>query len=842
MVVILRKELVGRSKAKTALLEHVAQANSLNRTGDLDYNTGCVKDGLGLISVSDKFIDNFILRVLVPDYNIERKKNVFVGSLNKSVRDLLDVRGLQKCKVKAICCSKVTEEPAEKMIAVMPYVNPKKQIEHYYYQEFKVACPDIEFDLVMTFIRSKEYNNIGMFLKDFDVTMDFAGSFNKEEIIRYLVKNKGFREQGTVEEAPRTILNNDHLVGKNCLTYMECIDGVVTRQKIYNKMVQMLESQSVRSTVGCHLRDWVTQHDTRLATARDAATDRGLTRAEVTFYVEDGYIPPESFVEETLYRIVEYLPTSLIYATPYSKLWAVYCDCFNHSLVCVDQNTDTAVIVYSYNNITGKISGQLIETWSEKWEWAISKLTLNGNLPVDVIDIQSLPLSIVDELAKTDRLLEITGSRYFKINPDQSTTFSTRLVSRKGCYSYHSGTKEENIVLLQKAGLKEHKNCIPHLANTTANKNSKVDTKLHRVDLIEVTVNSRTISNKHSIQDNEDFLMDEVKKIDLIRKPLLSELKLNEKKLKVLRGYIKSLSTNNSTHLRALSQAEYTVWAAKRYASQFGKGFQYRLLVDVVGERTVVYGNWVISNTLDTLPSDVKEHVIDKESGYLTMFEKPLAYLTIHGQGSNMYGNVTVYCDLRMNQTDDESSVDKLKTDTIFKIDKCQKDLTATTSNICSEIEIIPRENLLRFGDYENLRCMAVGSVHRITALGYIEHYGRDRLVVKLENNNFYQAGYDLESKVAEIKDGSFVKIEKIKLNHNTRIKFAVCSVYNDWTALVNYNKTPFLKSFNGNTCVIDVKDTLIKGQKRKLILTDDGNVFRLKKSKLEEEIQPGYY
>ena len=39
--------------------------------------------------------------------------------------------------------------------------------------------------------------------------------------------------------------------GQNCLTYMETINGMSTRSKIYNKMVQMLDCKGVRDTIGC---------------------------------------------------------------------------------------------------------------------------------------------------------------------------------------------------------------------------------------------------------------------------------------------------------------------------------------------------------------------------------------------------------------------------------------------------------------------------------------------------------------------------------------------------------------------------------------------------------------
>ena len=43
--------------------------------------------------------------------------------------------------------------------------------------------------------------------------------------------------------------------GQNSLTYMETINGMSTRSKIYNKMVQTLECKGVRDTIGCIWED-----------------------------------------------------------------------------------------------------------------------------------------------------------------------------------------------------------------------------------------------------------------------------------------------------------------------------------------------------------------------------------------------------------------------------------------------------------------------------------------------------------------------------------------------------------------------------------------------------------
>ena len=94
-----RSELVGKAKSKTALVEQVARWNSLNRTGKVNYNEFGTKDDTSLQSVTEKFVDNFLLRVLVADYNTKRGKNIYIGRQNKAIRDLLVAHELEKCVV-----------------------------------------------------------------------------------------------------------------------------------------------------------------------------------------------------------------------------------------------------------------------------------------------------------------------------------------------------------------------------------------------------------------------------------------------------------------------------------------------------------------------------------------------------------------------------------------------------------------------------------------------------------------------------------------------------------------------------------------------------------------------
>ena len=279
--------------------ENVVKHNALNKTGHINFNKGGVKDGVGFQPCSNKFVDNFVLRVLVADYLIYKKNYAEVGSINRTIRAMLERHGLEKCKVKAISLSSATDIPAE-MMAKMPFRINDKECDgtEYYFQDYKIACANVEYGSVLQFLRTKEYVQRGLFLKDIDVTMDYAGSFDREEVIDYMVINHDFRCQGAVEDATKTILDNSDKVGQNCLTYMETINGMSTRSKIYNKMVQMLECKGVRDSIGCHWKDWVSQDDTRLARARDEASQRGLTRAEVTFYCQND-IPSDEIMEAT---------------------------------------------------------------------------------------------------------------------------------------------------------------------------------------------------------------------------------------------------------------------------------------------------------------------------------------------------------------------------------------------------------------------------------------------------------------------------------------------------------------------------------------------------------------
>ena len=111
-----RSELVGRATKKTAVLELLVRNNAFNRTGNMNYNFYGEKDGIGFEKVTEKFVDNFLLRTLVPDYNMKNGKNIHVGSQNRIICELLDAYGFERCIVKVVACNEYTGTPYVEMI------------------------------------------------------------------------------------------------------------------------------------------------------------------------------------------------------------------------------------------------------------------------------------------------------------------------------------------------------------------------------------------------------------------------------------------------------------------------------------------------------------------------------------------------------------------------------------------------------------------------------------------------------------------------------------------------------------------------------------------------------
>ena len=576
----------------------------------------------------------------------DKKNCAEVGSINRTIRGMLERNGLEKCKVKAISLSNATDIPAE-MMAKMPFRinNKESDVTEYYFQDYKIACANVEYVSVLQFLRTKEYVQRGLFLKDIDVTMDYAGSFDRDEVIDYMVTNHDFRCQGAVEGATKTILDNSDKVGQNCLTYMKTINGMSTRSKIYNKMVQMLECKGVHDSIGCHWKDLVSQQDTRLARARDEASQRGLTRAEITFYCQN-VIPNEEIMEATLKRIVQYVDASAVYTTPYACVWNAYCDSLVHSLVVVDRTQDTALIVYSYNELTQNLSGQYISKWSEREMWSLANLTLNGNLPIDLIEVLR-----VSKTGKGYERLQLSGARYCKLMSDGTNNFTTRLVSHNGVFTSFNGTESSNADLVKKAGLHPHVNCSPYLGHVKANAQSKVRAEFKMAQELNIVV-----SNQKTLQNIETSLKDVARHIMEDRRQIEMELEEKQKQLKALEMYTEHYSNYEIVPLRDLKEGTYSIMAFKKITTRYGDRFI--MIVEIDKSLRVCYANKYLEERIrQHLRHGTLAYITDPKRGLIVLYNKPLATLTIKGWGWTEQRHVIVYYSLSRTTTSKNDSL-----------------------------------------------------------------------------------------------------------------------------------------------------------------------------------------
>ena len=93
------KDLCGRSATKARnILESIVRCNALvNKTGFVNYNEYGLKDGIGFVPCSEKFVDNFTVQSPVRQDELQNKNYIHIRSVNNTIRELLLADGLKKC-------------------------------------------------------------------------------------------------------------------------------------------------------------------------------------------------------------------------------------------------------------------------------------------------------------------------------------------------------------------------------------------------------------------------------------------------------------------------------------------------------------------------------------------------------------------------------------------------------------------------------------------------------------------------------------------------------------------------------------------------------------------------
>ena len=132
----------------------------------------------------------------------------------------------------------------------------------------------------------------------------------------------------------------------------------------------------------------------------------------------------------------------------------------------------------------------------------------------------------------------------------------------------------------------------------------------------------------------------------------------------------------------------------------------------------------------------------DPKRGYITLYNKPLAALTIKRWCRTEQRHVIIYCSVLWSCVSENDSLAMLTDEMKQYINKTETKLQEGTSKSVIQVPVIPV--WVPYKTLNNLTELPIG-IHKVTAIGYAKHYGTDKLVVQPEEGTLYQAGEFLE-------------------------------------------------------------------------------------------------
>ena len=318
------------------------------------------------------------------------------------------------------------------LVVVDQTVAWESETTEFFVQYVKIQPCNDDGARVVDLVHRGELANLGFYIEEIDVSREMAFSFRKYDVIEHLLSTGDFAmqkdsgdecndtavyEEGfdcpNTEFSPKNlkgiILQNDSLVGRNCISVMRCSGGkygpngsrirLPERAKAYIKLVSNLEQKARdQDDVGWHGLDNAVLCFDRVSRSLilPIAQQQGFVRLENTLYIKG--VQPDTahlYSFESLERAAEslaftasWVPPELCLHLPHKELWEFWCRQMQHVLVAVHPRYDRAILVYTLNEVTGKLTGIPIDNWSRYYRFVLESCAV-GKLPVDVITIHT---------------------------------------------------------------------------------------------------------------------------------------------------------------------------------------------------------------------------------------------------------------------------------------------------------------------------------------------------------------------------------------------------------------------------------------------------------------------
>ena len=374
-------------------------------------------------------------------------------------------------------------------------LNNKTDLNDAYILPIKIELADEDLDTLHdkldNFLKElKEYEN-QIYLLDVDITRDYAGTFNKNELEKHLTENHDFRLEGSTNyEATRTILNNTKSVGTGTLTYIDSTDpNAIKRAKFYNKLLCQWTSPGVAKSTGNHLIDYLYCPDKQLNKTfkNKKGMERGITRQEITLY--GGRLPSLKELKAELNEQHQYVEAPIFYYVPASSLWLNITDQITNNLIIYDEVERIILIAYYVNLQTHKattIRKKLNMDYTEAECERILKYVISHYsyklLPCNVIRTKKLTSDV------KDLDIQLTLKTYQKMNGE---TQLSRPISLFTSLKELTNKEGKDAVDIEETGFKE----TTFIKFYIPDKKQNIASVIRHPDVSEYIYNAKDIEN-----------------------------------------------------------------------------------------------------------------------------------------------------------------------------------------------------------------------------------------------------------------------------------------------------------------------------------------------------------
>lgn len=190
-------------------------------------------------------------------------------------------------------------------------------------------------------LRKKE-----VYLADFDYTVDVGFTSSRSEMLDFLSHDVDWNTYRVADRESR--------VGRYCLSWLGYDEnGNKVRYKIYNKLVELVESKGVRVVLGSSMYEFMGNDP--ITKTMMLFRDVGMMRIEVTFYGED--LQSQDFYRRHVMKLYDSFAGCRTYKISLKQQWENMTTKITQVLMLYDVESRAFAYCHWWNSVTHKMQG-----------------------------------------------------------------------------------------------------------------------------------------------------------------------------------------------------------------------------------------------------------------------------------------------------------------------------------------------------------------------------------------------------------------------------------------------------------------------------------------------------